>query len=37
MKRFKTTKKKSKKLFTKTARKVNYKNLTNPKRGGIRM
>jgi len=30
--------KKGKKLFTKTAKKVNYKNMkTNPMRGGIRL
>lgn len=36
-KRFKIPSKKSKKMFTKTARRVNFKNNLNPMRGGIRL
>lgn len=36
-KRFKMKKRHSRKLFTRTARKVNRRNNSNPMRGGIRL
>jgi len=37
MRRKKMSRKKSRRVFTKTARKVHKKNMSNPMRGGIRL